>query len=143
MILDTLLSIATLGAKKELFLQMESYQQYNNTAADQLRTIATTLEDGTEAKKHVIALTNLLDADKPKEFQIANHLIYIASIFRETGTPSPEEKELIGNYLKISQQFYQQSKTLPFTKKNATVSKSHSLNKSKRHLTCDCLQTKE
>lgn len=109
MVLDTLLSIATLGSKKELTLEMDSYRTYSRTALVQLRNIIPTLEEGTEAKKHVLALVKLLEAELPAEFQIANHLVYIASIFQEIGTSSSEQKENVGKYLKASQEFYRRS----------------------------------
>ncbi len=109
MIIDDLIYIAQLGAKKPLFLWSGEGKKLFLSLIPKLEKIGESLEDGTQAKKHIDHFVKVLGAEEVDEFLIAQHMLYLTEVLqRQTGK---EQKELVNTYIQYVTRFYSRSQT--------------------------------
>ena len=103
MLIDDLYKIAKLGSEKPLFLWLEKFRELSPRLAKQLEKIIFQLTDGTDVKKNVVILKELLEENEPNELGLAQALSHVADLFRED-TPT-EYREIINDYIRAVMKF--------------------------------------
>lgn len=112
MLLEEVYKIAKKGAEKPLILWSEDYAEIAGSIIPELEEVGTSLEEGTEAKKNVKKLIELLKKKSPNELELAKSLSYISELF-DSSVPD-ENKELISKYVQACKSFYTIAQTYEF-----------------------------
>jgi len=121
MLLEDLLKLTQLGAKKPILFWLDEYREISLELQEKLTEIHDKMKEESNVKNNLQHLIELLKKEIPNEFEIAQALLHVAEVFQEV---PEEQKQIVQNFVQTGKTFYDRSQLFHlFANERAMVSK--------------------